>query len=225
MRTLLASAHALLAAALLPFASPAAAQNGGVAVSAAGIAHRAEHRIRYLGMLHDQSGTWWGAEGQIRAGRVAVRLSGVTGKLTGDTSVTNPDRDIRVSTASLGLQPTSWLELGVDLTARRVATQASTVVMRLFGGHAGLRIPLGLDGLAGHASAVYYAATDVTGDESLSLALGGELGFTYAPPRGAVLLRLAYRFERYDYAEGTLGSARLEQVRALVIGVGLQLMR
>jgi len=200
-----------------------AERRGVFAVSGMAFGYRAEHRMRYLGAVHEQSGNWLGGEGTIRLGPITLRASGLTGKLSGDTSVTNPDRTVRVSSGSLGVRPAGWLEFGADVGARRVETSASTVVTRLVGGHVGLAVPLGLDGLAGTASATYYPVTDVTGDEKLSLALAGEMGFLYTPPRGGVMIGLAYRFERYDYSAGALGPARLEQQRSVVARVGLKL--
>ena len=225
MRARLFAASALFAAALFSVATPSRAQTGGSRVSAAGVAYRVEQRMRYMGTIHEQSGTWFGGEGQARLGSVTLRVSGVTGKLAGDTSVTNPDRDVRVSSISLGIRPTVWLEVGADVAARRVASPATTVVTRLFGGHLALALPLGLDGLSGNATIVYYPATDVTGDEKLTLAASSELGFSYAFPRGAIVVRLAYRVERYDFSGSALGPARLEQVRAVVAGFGMRLGR
>jgi hypothetical protein len=87
----------------------------------------------------------------------------------------------------------------------------------------GAAVPLGLEGLTGTVRGVYYPATGVTGDETLSLALSGEIGVVYGPPRGRMVLRLSFRFERYDYEESALGPARLEQVRAVVVGLGIRL--
>jgi len=225
MRARLFTAWTLFAAALFPVATPSRAQTGGPSVSAAGVAYRVEQRMRYLGTIHEQSGTWFGGEGQARFGAVTLRVSGVTGKLAGDTSVTNPDRDVRVSAISLGIRPTAWLEVGADVAARRVSSPAATVVARLFGGHLALALPLGVDGLSGNATIVYYPATGVTGVEKLTLAASSELGFSYEPPRRAIVLRLAYRVERYDFSESALGPARLEQVRAVVAGFGMRLGR
>lgn len=224
-RARLFTASALFAAALLPVATPSRAQTGGPSVAAAGVAYRVEQRMRYLGTIHEQSGTWFGGEGQARLGSVTLRVSGVTGKLAGDTSVTNPDRDVRVSAISLSIRPISWLEVGADVAARRVSSPAAAVVTRLFGGHFALALPLGVDGLSGNATAVYYPAAAVTGDEKLALAASSELGFSYAPPRSAIVLRLAYRVERYDFSGSALGPARLEQVRAVVAGLGMRLGR
>jgi hypothetical protein len=209
----------------LLLALPAGAQSPNSGLTGVALVQRAEHRLRYLGSVHEQSGIWFGGEGLASFGRVRLRVSGVTGHLSGDTSVTNPDRSVRVSEASLSLQPIGWLEFGTDVVARRVASPASTVVLRLLGGHVGVAIPLGVEGLTGAVRGVYYPATDVTGDEALSLALRGEIGVLYAPSRSGIALRLSYRFERYDYAAGTLGSARLEQVRAVVVGLGIRMAK
>jgi len=225
MRARRLTLSAPFAAALLSVAMPGRAQTGGPSISAAGVTYLVEQRMRYVGTIHEQSGTWFGGEAQARLGRVTLRVSGVMGKLTGDTSVTNPDRDVRVSSISLGIRPALWLEVGADVAARRVASPASTVVTRLFGGHVALALALGVDGLSGNATAVYYPATDVTGDERLALAAYSELGLSYAPPRGAIVLRLAYRVERYDFSGSALGPARLEQVKAVVAGLGMRLGR
>mgnify|MGYP001310857179 CR=1 FL=1 len=225
MRARLLALSTLVAALLLVVALPVGAQTRGSGLSGVALAYRVEQRMRYLGTVHDQSGTWFGVEGQARLGPVTLRLGGVTGKLAGDTSATNPDRDIRVSAISLGIRPTVWLEVGADVAARRVASPASTVVTRLFGGHLALALPLGVDGLSGNATVVYYPAAGVTGDEKLSLALSGELGFSYLPSRGGLVLRLSYRFERYDFGATALGPARLEQVRTVVAGLGIHFGR
>lgn len=216
---------ALVAGLPLLLALPVGAQTHGSGLTGVALAYRAQQRLRYLGSTHEQSGTWFGGEGLARVGRVGLRVSGVTGHLSGDTSATNSDRTVRVSEASLSLQPFGWLEFGADVVARRVASSASTVVSRLLGGHVGVAIPLGIEGLTGAVRGVYYPATDVTGEEVLSLALSGEIGVLYAPSRSGIVLRLSYRFERYDYAASTLGPARLEQVRSVVVGLGIRLMR
>jgi hypothetical protein len=225
MRSRALAAPALFAAAHLAVGSPCPAQTGGPKLSGAAVGYRVEQRMRHLGTIYEQSGTWFGAEAQARIGAVTLRVSGLTGTLTGDTSVTNPDRDVRVSAISLGIRPAMWLEVGADVAARRVASPASTVITRLLGAHVGLAVALGVDGLSGNATVVYYPAADVTGDESLALAASGELGFSYAPPHVPIMLRLAYRFERYDFSGSTLGPARLEQVRAVVAGLGIRLRR
>jgi hypothetical protein len=225
VRPRLFACSTLVAELLILLASPVGAQTRGSGLSGVALAYRVEQRMRYLGSVHDQSGTWFGGEGLARLGPIGLRVSGVTGRLSGDTSVTDPDRTVRISTASLSLWPVAWLDLGADVVARRVESSASTVVSRLFGGHFGLAIPLGLDGLTGTVRGVYYPATDVTGDEKLSLALSGELGFSYLPSRGGIVLRLSYRFERYDYAATTLGPARLEQVRTVAAGLGIKFGR
>lgn len=197
-------------------------RQGAVGLSAVALAYRAEHQMRYLGTTRNQSGTWFGGEAQLSAGPVALSISGVAGKLKGQAGAMNPDRSVRVSAASLGIRPIAWFEVGADVAARRVQSPASVVVTRLFGGHARIAIPLGVDGLSGNATAVYFPATAVTGDEKLTLALSGELGFTYAPSSRGVAMRLAYRFERYDYSAAALGPARLEQQQSLVAGIGVK---
>jgi hypothetical protein len=218
--------HAALVAGLpLLLALPVRAQTRRPGLTGAALVYRAEQRVRYLGSVHEQSGTWIGGEGLVRVGRFGLRVSGVTGHLSGDTSATHPDRDVRVTAASLTLQPVGGLELGADVVARRVVASASTVVARLLGGHVGAAIPLGVEGLTGTVRGDYYPATDVTGDERISLALSGEIGALYAPSRGGIVVRLSYRFERYDYSASALGPARLEQVRTVVVGLGIQLAR
>lgn len=211
-----------LALALLPVAAPALAQSSRVALSGVALAYQTQYRLRYAGVLHDQTGTWLGGEGALRLGPVVLRASGLVGKLSGDTSIVNPDRTLRITTLGLGLRPASWLELGADVMARRVESGPTTLLWRLVGGHVGIALPLGLRGLTGTAVGTYYPASSVTGGAKLNVALSGELGVSYAPPRSVVVLRLAYRFERYDFAPTGTDPARLEQLRALVAGLGIR---
>jgi hypothetical protein len=57
------------------------------------------------------------------------------------------------------------------------------------------------------------------------LAVAGELGVSYAPARGGLLLLVAYRLERYDFDALTGDQPRLEQARSLVAAVGVHLGR
>jgi hypothetical protein len=204
---------------------PLRAQNTGAGIAGAALAQRVQYRLRYAGGIHDQSGTWLAAEGMAHLGLVFIRTSLASGALSGDTSAVNPDRTFRVTSLSIGIRPTAWLEFGPDVMARRVESSASTVIWRLLGGHLGIALPLGLEGLAGTATGTYYASRAVTGDEKLNLALTGELGVSFAPPGIVMMLRISYRFERYDFDALGGNQPRLEQARSLVAGVGLSLRR
>ncbi len=214
---------ASLAVVVLVVGMPLRAQDTGVGLAGTVLTQSVQYRLRYVGSVHDQSGTWLGGEGAARFGPVLVRVSLTKGDLSGDTSAINPDRTLRVTNLSLSIRPVVWVEVGADAMARRVESSASTIIWRLLGGHFGIALPLGLEGLSGTATGTYYAWRSVTGGEVLNLAATGDLGVAYAPRGGVIILRVAYRFERYDF-DGLGGDPpRLEQSRSLVAGIGVRL--
>ena len=204
-------------------ATPLAAQ----AISGGAIGYSVTRRLSFSGTVHEQTGTWMGVEGGARLGSVTIGASGLFGKVSGDPdTTTNPDLDMRVSDAWLRVRVAPWLDLGIEGEARRQEAKTGVTTWRLIGGTARATPPLGVSGLTGLAEVTYFAsASDVGSSASISPALRATMGVSFSPSPGRVELRLAYRFERYDFSASGTGPARLEQFSGIMAGAAVRLGR
>jgi hypothetical protein len=222
VRALLVASLALAA----PQLGRAQSLGGGV------LAYRVEHRVLIQGSVLEQTGLWVGLEGSARWGPLRVGLAGLMGSLSaGEADSARPTRDARATTVSAVRRLADWAEAGLEVEARRFGSDAGTVVWRLAGLTARATPAMGLRGLEGLLEVSSFPLAGVSGaDYSVKLALRGMVGLRYAPPPGRWVLRLAYRFERFEFEPSGAASPgadaeRLEQFRGLVVGAGVHLAR
>ena len=186
-----------------------------------------QRRVSYEGIVDEQSGTWFGAEGSVQWGRITLGASGLFGSLGGaaDALVT-PDLTVRVSGLSLGVSALPWLDLAAVAEARRQESAVGVSVWRLIGPQLRIAPQLGLPGLSASAElTLFSSASIIGGTETLSPAVRAVVGATWAPARLPVRLRLGYRFERYDFGAVGTSPPRLEQFSGLQAGLDIPLRR
>jgi hypothetical protein len=190
-------------------------------------AYPVTRRVSYLGIVREQTGTWIGAEGSVSLGKVALGLGGFLGKVSGDPDpTTNPDLDMRVSDLWVAFRAMPWLDLGGTLEVRRQESSVGVNSWRLIGPTARATPGLGVSWLTGLAEVTYFvSASDVGSGAGISPALRATFGAAYAPPPGHFELRVAYRFERFDFAAVGINPARLEQFSGVLARVGLKVGR
>ncbi len=209
----------LAAAAALP--APARAQR----LSGSAMGYNVQHRVLFADSVLEQTGFWFGLEGAVQLGRIRIGVSGLFGTLSGDSSATNPDRDVRVTTITAHTLVAPWAAVGLELEAKRFETDLGVTVWRLIGLNARLTPPLGGAGLRGVAELSYFASASVLDGPTMGPAMRGVFGVAYEAPRGPLVLRLAYRFERFDMKADGAATERAEQLRGVTAGVGLRLGR
>lgn len=196
-------------------------------LSGGATAYNVEHRVLYQDSVLEQSGVFFGAEGEARLGPLRLGLYGLMGKLSGASDSINPERNVRTSGITLRINPIRWLDVGAEAEARRFESDAGVVVWRLIGLNARARPPMGAPGLAGLVDASFFPSATVSGNDALKqrVAMRVTVGASYTPPRTPLTLRISYRFERFEFKNtGTGGSAdRLEQFRGVLASAGISL--
>lgn len=182
-----------------------------------------QSHVLFTNARMEQTGQWLGGEGTLRVGRGRVTLAGAIGSLNGDDDALHPDRKGRSTALIGGIQALPWLALGAGAEARRFDTDVGVTIWRLVG--ANVRItPALASALEGLVDVTWWpSATAIEGDK-ISLALRTIIGADYRVANGPVRIRLAYRFERFDFEEQS-GSARLEQFRGATLGAVVRLGR
>lgn len=209
-----------LAAVLLPEAAHAQR----LTLTAGGF--NVQRRVYLQGSVLEQTGVWIGAGGIARLGRIRVGLTGLMGTFKGKgNDPANADVKARTTALTVGIAFNPAVTAGVQVEGRRFEADAGTTSWRLIGVRARLEPGLGIPGLRGLADIAVLPASSVNGGPSLKTALEATIGATFAPPQSALLLRLAYRFERFDVGAQGLAAERYEQFRGLVAEVGVRLGR
>ncbi len=215
--------RATLVLALAVLLLPAAARAQKLTLTAGGF--NVQRRVYLQGAVLEQTGVWMGASGMVRLGKLRVALSGLMGTFKGDGSPANTDVKARTTALTLGLQFNPALLAGLQVEGRRFDADAGVTSWRLIGPRVRAEPGLGIPGLRGLADVAVLPASSVSGGPSIKTALEATVGATLAPPRGRMLFRLAYRFERFDVGAEGLAAERYEQFRGLVAEVGLRLGR
>jgi hypothetical protein len=207
-----------LAAALL-VAPPALSQSLQGSVSTFTV----QSHVRFANTLMEQTGQWVAADGAVRFGRVRLGAGVAMGSLGGDDDALHPDRKARATTVTAHLFPVRWVGAGLSAEAKRFDTDAGSTVWRLIGANVQMTPVLG-DALEGLADITYWPSASVVDGPAMSMAFRALLGATYRirPP---VHVRLAYRFERFDFNAQGSAPARLEQFRGALLGAVIRLDR
>ena len=148
---------------------------------------------------NSRTGTWKGVEVSVQTGRLAVRLSGMTGPLGGAS--TGLAQDVRETTLGVAYALKPWLEVGVEGEALRLESDLATTVWRLYGVRVGVAQSLGVEGLVGHADFAVYPMTGVVAARALARPMRAEVGLVWAPSRWPVEARFAYRVEHIDFED------------------------
>ena len=219
MRTLLSGPRlfvALLAAA--PFALGAQTFEASVST------FMVQSNILFTNTRAEQTGQWFSAEGAVRFGKLRASMASAMGSLGGDSSLVNPDRDGRSTILTAQLQATSWLAVGPTAEARRFDSDAGIVVWRLIGLNAYMTPAVVSNVLTGLIDVSFWPAATIVEGDKMGLAFRTIAGATYHLAGGKAGIRLAYRFERFDF-DSQGAAARLEQFRGATLGAVFRFSR
>ena len=212
-------ARACIALAISAAATPLAAQS----IEASASAFMVQNNLLFTNARAEQTGQFVAAEGALRISRLRLALASSIGSLAGDDDALNPDRSGRSTTITALVQATPWLGVGAAAEAKRFDSDAGINVWRLIGGNVRLTpmvVPNTLEALADIS--VWPSATILDGP-TMGLALRSVVGATYLVTQN-IGVRLAYRFERFDFEEQG-GAPRLEQYRGATLGAVYRLSR
>jgi hypothetical protein len=196
----------------------------GQSIEASASTLTVQSHTRFANAVMEQTGQWVGGSAAVRLGQVRVGLNAAMGSLSGDDDVAHPDRKGRTTNLVFQLAPKPWLAFGASAEARRFDSDVGISVWRLIGGSVSLTptlVPNVLD--ADVDVSVGPAATVIEG-EKIALAMRTVVGSTYWMAQGRAGVRLAYRFERFDF-DGDATTARLEQFRGATLGVVVRLRK
>ncbi len=215
-QTCVALAACVLGAAPLPAQS----------IEAGALAFNAQHRVLFAGTVSERTGVFVGGQAAASLGPVRVRVAGFMGSLGAGADAATPETKVRSTSAALMLRVGPWAELGAEVEGRRFDADAGATVWKLYGAAVRLTPPMGGSGLRGFAEVAFFPmASSAPLGESIAPAFRGTVGVSFAPG-GKIEARLGYRFERFDFAAaGSGGTARLEQFRGIVAGLGLRIGR
>lgn len=197
----------------------------GVRLEASGLAQRVQYLVRYQGVTEEQTGIWAGGEARALLGPLMLRVGTVVGTLSGGAAAST-ERKVRSTTAELGVRAGEWLTVGVGALVRRFETGAGVTTWGLLGGTVRLAPELGFRGMRAVLEASAYPVRKSGSGTSIATASRAEAGVAWAPAHNPLQVRLGYRMERVDFAAPSGGgTARLEQYRGVVLGLGFALGR
>jgi hypothetical protein len=188
-----------------------------------GAAFNAQRRIYYQSVEHQQTGVLVGGSAALRLGPVQVGAGGWMGTLKGDGSVLNPDVKARTTSARVQVQLVPGVQVGAQYEVRRLEADVSVTVWKLMGANVRLEPGLGAMGLRGLVDVSVLPASSVSGGPKLDMAVQATVGVMLEPRRTPLVFRLAYRFERYDFAASGGSPERYEQFQGIVAEAGLRL--
>lgn len=179
-----------------------------------------QRRVSYLGTVDEQTGFWVGVEGSVKVRRVTIGASGFFGSLArASDALATPNLDVRVSALFVETTLSDWFDVGAVAEARRYQSDVGVNIWRLIGPQLRVTPELGLPSLAASVELTYFASASVIGGaERLSPAIRAVVGTSWTPPRFPLLLRVNYRFERFDFGAVGTDPARLEQFSGLELG-------
>lgn len=148
---------------------------------------------------NSRSGTWAGAQGSVRVGRIDVQVRGLFGSLSGSSQgLAQRVRETGLG-VTLALRP--WLDVGLDAEAIRLSSDLATMVWRLYGVRAAVSHSLGFQGLTARAEFAVYPLTSVAAARPLRRPIRAEVGLSYATGLLPLEISLAYRVESIDFED------------------------
>lgn len=166
-------------------------------------------------------GVWLGAALELRVGRFLVSGFGLRGTL--DPVANAVRRDGGEEGILVRFEPRTGLGVEATYTARAFRSAVGYQRWNMLGLGAVASVPLGHPRLRAYARGSYLPSVSVSGQPSPSVALAAEVGVN-AVPRGApVVVRLTYRFERFDFPSQPSG--RLEVFERIALEVGYRMGR
>ena len=183
-----------------------------------------QSHTRFATGRHEQAGPWFGGDVSVQFARLRLGVSGGLGQLAGDADSVTADRTGRFTTLSLHYAFRPWVSIGGAVEAKVFETDLGTRAWLLIGPNVRLTPMLDDGSLEGLFDLTVWPSARVVNGETMPLALRATVGATYRLAASPIGIRVAYRFERFDF-EGAAATARLEQFRGAMAGVVVRLAR
>ena len=185
------------------------------------LAEQMSYRFRDSTGSGQQSGQMLGATLSLGLGQFRIGAAGAVGRMV-DADHAFAERELRTTLLSVGVEAASWVEVGLEMQARREVMNDVVTLQRLAGPYGKAAFDFGGTGLQGLAELALYPASSSSNTPPLQLALRAGIGARYQQNTGPLTVQLMYRFNRLDYkAEGGLDPS-LTQDEAISIEVGLR---
>ena len=178
--------------------------------------------VLYQGARETIGGVWLGLAAEVRVHRVSITASGLRGTLN-PVAGTPFDRDAGEEAVLVRFEPRSRVGVEASYTVRAFSSAAGYQRWNMLGLGAWVTAPLGDPALRAYGRASYLPAVSVSGQPSPSVALAAEVGVSASPRRAPLIIRLMYRFERFDFPAQPI--ARFEQFERIALAVGYQIRR
>jgi len=179
----------------------------------------ARRLVYYHRQSYEQTGRLVGIAGTVRLWRLRLAVGTERGTLSPSSAVPNTEARLRSETASLLVDLSQGLSLGVTREAWRFTADAGVTTWVLQGAVVRFEPDLGLVGLRGIANVSVYTTGGVHDGPSLSRAFRTVMGVSVRPGSIPVSFRLSHRFERIDLRAATADprSVRYEEFRGVVL--------
>jgi hypothetical protein len=209
----------LLFAVGLLAARPTVAQR--VEVTGFGIVAGPRSTVLYEGVRETVEGVWLGAALEVKVGRFRVSGFGLRGPL--DPAANAAGRDAGEEGILVRFEPRAGVGVEAMYAARAFSSAVGYQRWDMLGLGAWVSTALGDPALQAYARGSYLPAVGVSGQPSPNLALAAEVGVSAIPHGTPVVIRLAYRFERFDFPGQP--TARLEEFDRITLEVGYRVRR
>ncbi len=212
--------HAMLffaVALLAPRRSPAQR----VEVIAFGVVAGPRSTVLYEGTRETVEGVWLGAVVEVKVNRFRVSGFGLRGTL--DPAANAVGRDGGEEGILVRFEPRAGVGVEAMYAARAFSSAVGYQRWDMLGLGAWVSTALGDPALQVYARGSYLPAVGVSGQPSPNLALAAEVGVSAIPHRLPVVIRLAYRFERFDFPAQP--ASRLEVFERIALEVGYRVRR
>jgi hypothetical protein len=177
--------------------------------------------VLYEGVRETVEGVWLGAVLEIKVGRFRVSGFGLRGTL--DPAANAVGRDAGEEGIVVRFEPRAGVGVEATYTARAFSSAVGYQRWDMLGLGAWVSTALGDPALQAYARGSYLPAVGVSGQPSPNLALAAEVGVSAIPRRTPVVIRLAYRFERFDFPGQP--TARVEEFDRITLEVGYRVRR
>ncbi len=169
-----------------------------VEVTGLGIVAGPRSTVLNQGVREVIGGVWIGAAVEVKVDRFLITASGLRGTL--DPIENTPfQSDAGEEGVRVGFTPRSGFSVEASYTARVFSSAVGYQRWNMLGVGASMSVPLGDSALSAHARASYLPVATASGRSSSSVAIAAEVGVSAAPRRTPMLIRLTYRFERFDF--------------------------
>ncbi len=173
------------------------------------------------GVRETVQGVWLGMVLEVRVDRFLVSGFGLRGTLAPVANTVR--RDGGEEGILVRFEPRAGLGVDAMYTARAFSSAVGYQRWDMLSLGAWGSVVLGDPALRAFARGSYLPAVGVSGQPSPSLALAADVGVSVTPRRAPVVIRLTYRFERFDFPAQP--ASRFEAFERIALEVGYRASR